>query len=506
MSRRREREKEEGASEDAPVVLYVSPEENFQLSQGYKQFHRKFRTQYKINQWSKDDITADALEGVRAIILARPNKAFEPEEIKVLKKFMEEGGGVMVMANEGKEEQSFQHINKLTDEYGITIAHDAIVRTVYFRDYYHPKEAFIKNASLVPTLDKISGKTGKSSENVSALDDMEGGHKLSVAYPYGCSIQLHMPARPLLSSGLLAFPANRCLCAYSQVGKGRLIVLGSALCFEDQYLVKADNIHLANGLMTLLTETVKLENTDPDRPEFGERMEIPDTESLAERLRACLQEGEELPVDFTHLFDHQLFKYDTGRIPEAVKLYDKLNVKHDPLSLIPPQFEVPLPPLQPAVFMPWMRELPSPSLDLFDLDEAFSSEKLRLAQLTNKCTDKDLDYFVRESGEILGVADAIREEMQLPNLTAEEKSVMPINAKKILEYILQKLVAYKKIEQEDQQGQQGDGEGFESSMGPGGNNMMSMGENQVSDTDLDAINNMDLQSSDQATAEDLAMM
>ena len=31
------------------------------------------------------------------------------------------------------------------------------------------------------------------------------------------------------------------------------------------------------------------------------------------------------------------------------------------------------------------QELPSPSLDLFDLDEHFSSEKVRLAQITNKC-------------------------------------------------------------------------------------------------------------------------
>jgi intraflagellar transport protein 52 len=38
-------------------------------------------------------------------------------------------------------------------------------------------------------------------------------------------------------------------------------------------------------------------------------------------------------------------------IPEAVALYDQLNVKHEQLSLIPPQFEVPLPPLRPAVFI-----------------------------------------------------------------------------------------------------------------------------------------------------------
>ena len=37
------------------------------------------------------------------------------------------------------------------------------------------------------------------------------------------------------------------------------------------------------------------------------------------------------------------------------------------------------------VFPPQFRELPPPCLDLFDLDEQFSSEKVRLAQQTNKC-------------------------------------------------------------------------------------------------------------------------
>lgn len=125
---------------------------------------------------------------------------------------------------------------------------------------------------------------------------------------------------------------------------------------------------------------------------------------LAERVRSCLQENEELPKDFQKLFKDTLFKFDTNLIPEAVELYDNLGVKHEPLSLIPPQFESPLPPLNPAVFPPIIRELPPPALDQFDLDEQFASPKQRLAQLTNKCYGADdLDYFVKESGEILGV-------------------------------------------------------------------------------------------------------
>lgn len=37
------------------------------------------------------------------------------------------------------------------------------------------------------------------------------------------------------------------------------------------------------------------------------------------------------------------------------------------------------------VFPPQFRELPGPALDLYDLDESFSSERARMAQLTNKC-------------------------------------------------------------------------------------------------------------------------
>lgn len=81
------------------------------------------------------------------------------------------------------------------------------------------------------------------------------------------------------------------------------------------------------------------------------------------------------------------------------------------------------------------RELPNPKLELFDLDEAFSSEKSRLAQITNKCTDEDLDYFVTEGADILGIT---------PNLP-----VAASDAKHVLEYMLTHIVEFKKLNQED---------------------------------------------------------
>lgn len=90
----------------------------------------------------------------------------------------------------------------------------------------------------------------------------------------------------------------------------------------------------------------------------------------------------------------------------------------------------------------------------FDLDEHFASERLRLAQLTNKCmaawrcrfalsaihvaaafagSDDDLEYFVRESGNILGVTGLLPEDKR--------------SGKHVLEFIFRELVRFKKLNQ-----------------------------------------------------------
>ena len=41
------------------------------------------------------------------------------------------------------------------------------------------------------------------------------------------------------------------------------------------------------------------------------------------------------------------------------------------------------------------------------MDDAFSSERARLAQITNKCTDDDLEYFINEAADILGISQGL---------------------------------------------------------------------------------------------------
>ena len=86
-------------------------------------------------------------------------------------------------------------------------------------------------------------------------------------------------------------------------------------------------------------------------------------------------------------------------------MFKDLDVVHQHLTLIPPTFETPMPALQAAIFPPSLKELDPPPLDLFDLDEHFANEKIWLAQLTNKCSDEDIDYFVKNCGDVLGVSN-----------------------------------------------------------------------------------------------------
>ena len=188
--------------------------------------------------------------------------------------------------------------------------------------------------------------------------------------------------------------------------RGRMIVVGSVDIFGDDWLDKEENSKLSDLLFSWLLNDVEVDMTsDRHDAELWDYTRVPHIESLAQNIKPCLQGMDELPKDFTKLFDNSMFAFDTNLIPQAVKLYDVLGVPHAPLTLIPPQFECPLPQLTPAVFPPAMREAPPPALDQFDLDEHFAKESLRLAQLTNKCTngEEDLDYYIAESGDILGV-------------------------------------------------------------------------------------------------------
>ncbi|MEW5301201.1 MAG: hypothetical protein WDW38_004741 [Sanguina aurantia] len=386
---------------DARILFSSCKSESHTHKTGFKQLYRRVRASgYKPDKLeSKEDFTTDFLRDAAVLVLGCPRERFTASEFEVLKRFVHSGGSLLVLLNEGGEEKAGTNINYLLEEFGISVNNDAVVRTTHYK-YLHPKEVLIAdgvlNRAVLTAVGKVLGQKNdddddyRSSKPVTAYD----GTGLDFVYPYGSTLSVQKPAIPILSSGKIAYPMNRPLGAlWHQNGSGKIAVVGSVAMFDDKWIDKEENSKVMDFLLKWLRPGVllPLNAIDAEEPEVSDLKLLPDTQSLAEKLKGCLQEGEDIPRDWTTMFDTNLFRFDTSLIPEAVALYDKLA--------------------------------------LFDLDETFASEASRLAYLTNKCYgEADLEYYIVEAGHILG--------LKLP----EEA-----DAKSVLSELFRRISAYKMV-------------------------------------------------------------
>ena len=308
-----------------------------------------------------------------------------------------------------------------------------MVRTAYYK-YFHPKEAQIGNGIVNRGLLQSANKLQRMSDG--NTDDSNPINTITYLYPFGASLNVAKPAIAVLSTGSISFPLNRPTCAFysDKTSAGKIVVLGSSQIFSDAYIEKEDNSLLKDIVLNFLMDTnFTLNSIDAENPEISDYYTIPDIELLSEQPFSSLEESEELPSDYKRLFSQTFHQITNAELSQVIKTYEELQMDRETLKLIKPQFETPLPTLQPAVFPPTFRDISKPGLELFDLDDAFSSIPTRLTQIANKCSDSDLEYFIRECGLILGISET----------TTGAKS-----AKAVLEYIFTKIVEYKKVNNE----------------------------------------------------------
>uniref|UniRef100_A0A1A8RSS3 Intraflagellar transport protein 52 n=1 Tax=Nothobranchius rachovii TaxID=451742 RepID=A0A1A8RSS3_9TELE len=328
------------------IIFNASKNELFTAINGYKSLQKKLRAQWKI-QSMKEKVSMEKLKGVPLWISAGPREKFTASELEMLKQYLDGGGNILVMLGEGGEMKYNTNINFLLEEFGIMVNNDAVVRNVYYK-YFHPKEAFVSDGVLNRAISQAASKviTG-------LIEDENIGNKsqnLSFVYPYGATLSVMKPAVAVLSTGFISFPLNRPILAFYQ-GKeaGKLAVLGSCHMFSDQYIDKEGNSKIMDVVLQwLMTDTIQLNQIDAEDPEVADYTMLPNTGCLSGQLSACLQESDENPRDSTS-FLKSMLDLSTETLQQVISAYEQLNVKHEPLQLIAPQFETPLPPLEPAV-------------------------------------------------------------------------------------------------------------------------------------------------------------
>ncbi|CAG2110970.1 unnamed protein product [Medioppia subpectinata] len=411
------------------IVFDISKSTNFSLNDGYRTLQRRLKTSgWKVSS-NKEEITSEILSQSTVFLILAPKAKYTDIEFKHLRKHIQNGGKLFVMLGEGGERKAGTNVNFLLEEYGISINNDTVVRSAYYK-YYHPKEAQIGNGILNRGLLQSANKLQKL--NNGENDDTNQIQNISFVYPFGATLNVAKPAVAVLSTGSVSLPLNRPVCAFYNEPKsgGKIVVLATTLMFSDAYIEKEDNSLVKDIIMHYFTDAnFSLNTIDAQNPEVSDYYTIPDIELLSEQPFSSLEESEELPSDYNKLFSKTINQITNSELTQVLKAYEELQMDRETLKLIKPQFDTPLPALQPAVFPPTFRELSKPALELFDLDDAFSSIPTRLTQIANKCSENDLEYFVRECGLIVGINEAV----------TGTKS-----AKAILNYMFSKIVEFKK--------------------------------------------------------------
>ncbi|CAG9817227.1 unnamed protein product [Phaedon cochleariae] len=377
------------------IIFNASKQEIFKLNENYKIFQRKLKLYFKVIL-NKEELSSHILDTCSLIILPGSQQPFEEGEINSLRQFIYKGGRVLVLLTESNATDSC-NINILLEQFGIIPNIDCVIRTHYYK-YFHPKECYVADSQINYTL------MNNEKQDIKFI------------YPFGCSVSVSKPSLVAFTSGTASFPVDRPVAAlfYDEKSGGRLAAVGSGHMFSDKYIDQENNDKLREHLMEFLTgnESLHFAPMDHDDMDFTDHHIIPETAELAEKPKLCLTDAVSHNglIDYTKIFDHKMYSMNTNFVPEALKLYDKLGVVHESLKIITPKFETPYPPLQPAVFPPSFRDLPPPPLELFDLDDAFSSVFSNLAQFTNKYvlnneTNEDtyLESYITECSKILNI-------------------------------------------------------------------------------------------------------
>ncbi|XP_053696401.1 intraflagellar transport protein 52 homolog [Sabethes cyaneus] len=426
------------------VIFNISKNELFKLPDNYKTLHRKLKVSYRVES-NKNDITPEILKGATIFVLAGPQEKFTETEFQYLKDYISEGGRLLLLLGEGGEVNFNTNVNFLLEEYGMTINNDSVVRPQYYK-YFHPKEALISGGIASDTLNNNLLEYSKSI--LTAFDFMDDRYKVEFVYPFGATMNIIQPSTVLMTTGPAVYPFNRPLAGYYQnESNGKIVAIGSGHIFQDKYIASETNMAIWDSILgMILAENFSFKPSDFNDLEINDYAVIPDTIFLSEQPKICLMDSldYDIPADFKKLFDMTLYSINNDLLRDVINTYGKLDVQYETLKIIKPQFEIPLPPLQLAVFQPIFSDLMAPPLELFDLDEAFSSEKAQITQLTNKCLspalessrkgtdEKELGYFIQECGRILKVC----------------QDDQKMSAKEILNVISVKIAHYKKLDKD----------------------------------------------------------
>src|SRR5574343_22680 len=149
------------SKDKASIVFDLSKKEMVHPQTGLSKLSEILTREKKFSVTSnRETITLDRLADAALFIIAAPREMFRKEEFDSLKLYLQSGGNVLVMLSEGGENRLRTNLNYLLEQFGIFGNSDSVIRTVFNRKYFHPKECPITNGIINKEISNFArGKT-----------------------------------------------------------------------------------------------------------------------------------------------------------------------------------------------------------------------------------------------------------------------------------------------------------------------------------------------------------
>jgi len=192
------------------VVFDQTQSERGRLDSTYSQLGQLLRdNDYDVESYTEYMIMAKKLEGIDVFVLACPNSSkLRPAEIDALRKFVQDGGGLMMLSLSGGDKGLMNNMSLLSKNFGIEFDNTAV------------KDE--KDNAGLPTLLMITGFLSHAiTENVK-----------NILLPSSCTLRLSGKAAVIATTSGAADPPSQPVVAAAEFERGRVICIGSYEVFR----------------------------------------------------------------------------------------------------------------------------------------------------------------------------------------------------------------------------------------------------------------------------------
>lgn len=118
---------------DSTVLICQVKNEKCTLRSGYKQLSRQLKASHcnVLRIDAANGLTANTLAQASIVIFGSPTQPFTAEEFDLIRKYVNNGGNVMVLASEGGECKAGTNMNYLLEEFGLSFNNDCVIQSAY---------------------------------------------------------------------------------------------------------------------------------------------------------------------------------------------------------------------------------------------------------------------------------------------------------------------------------------------------------------------------------------